>query len=70
MIQVISKFLILTLTLLTFGVNPTVAEDIKDKKIQQLETLLETYIEENRILKQRLNKLGSANNGKWNAPIR
>ena len=52
MIQVISKFLILTLTLLTFGVSPTVAEDIKDTKIQQLETLLETYIEENRELKE------------------
>ena len=51
MIQVISKFLILILTLTTFGVNPTVAEDTKDIKIQQLETLLETYIKENRELK-------------------
>ena len=33
MIQVISKFLILILTLTTFGVNPTVAEDTKDIKI-------------------------------------
>ena len=59
MIQVISKFLILTLTLLTFGVNSTVAEDIKDTKIQQLETLLETYIKENRELKERLEKIES-----------
>ena len=59
MIQFISKFLVLTLTLTALGVNPSVAEDIKDKKIQHLETLLESYIEENRELKQRLEKIES-----------
>ena len=54
MIRYLSKLLILTLTLVGFSVGHTVAEDIRDKKIQQLETLLEAYIEENRELKQRL----------------
>ena len=54
MINLISKFLILALTLLTFGVSPTVAEDIKDKKIQQLEALLGTYIEEIKGLKAKI----------------
>ena len=39
MIKLISKFLILTLTLISFGVSPTVAEDNKDKKIQQTITV-------------------------------
>jgi hypothetical protein len=59
MIQVISKFLILTLTLTTFGVNPIFAKDIKDKKILQLESLLQTYIEEIKDLKSQIQRLES-----------
>ena len=60
MIQVISKFLILTLTLTALGVNPSVAEDIKDMKNQQLGTLLETYIEEINSLKNEIKSLKSS----------
>ena len=59
MINYISKLLLLTFTLATFGVGQVIANDIKDKKIEQLEILLETYIEENRELKQRLEKIES-----------
>ena len=60
MIQVISKFLILTLTLTALGINPSVAEDIKDKKILQLESLLQTYIEEIKDLKAKIATLKSS----------
>ena len=51
MIKSIAKLLFLTSILITFGIGQIVAEDIKDKKIRQLETLLQTYIEEINSLK-------------------
>ena len=62
MIQFISKLVLLAFMLTTFGVTQTVAEDIKDRKIQQLETLLETYIEEIKSLKNEIKSLRSSAN--------
>ena len=62
MIKFIKNLLRCCFLIMILSVTQGQAEEIKDLKIQQLETLLQTYIEENIRLKKQLEELKSAAN--------
>ena len=69
MIKFIKNLLSCCFLPMILSVTQSQAEDIKDLKIQQLETLLQTYIEENIQLKKQLEKLSSIDLNGNNAAV-
>lgn len=55
--KLVFKILTVALSLTVFGVAQSAADENKDKKLKQLEALLQTYIQENISLTQKVNTL-------------
>ena len=55
--KLVFKILTVAFSLTVFGVAQSAADENKDKKLKQLEALLQTYIQENISLTQKVNTL-------------
>ena len=62
MLNTLPKILMYLLLTSYTSVSPLVADEIKDQKIIQLERLLKVYIEENKMLKDKLRVLEASPN--------